>query len=929
MKKCPFCGADIEESARFCLYCMRSLTEKEQIPPHPKKKPQYLMIIAAFVIPILTLAIIWFSKQSVAEPTHTPAAAVIEKYIDSSCTETGSYDEVIYCSECQEEISRTPKTVAKKSHDYNQKVATTEYLKTEATCTDSAVYYYSCSCGDMGTASFKAGDPLDHTYNQTVVDDKYFKSSADCNNAAVYYYSCVCGAEGSTTFTVGEANGHSYSSAWEKNATHHWHKATCEHITEKSEEAEHNYGTDNVCDTCGYDKTIHVSGITLNFSSLAMTVDDVKTLIATVTPNNATNQNVIWTSSNASIVTVDASGKITAVGVGTATITVTTADGNKNAQCTIVVSAKVCHHTATRTERENEVDSTCKVTGTYDEVIYCTTCGDELSRVKKTIDKKTTHIASEAIQENIVDSTCKDIGSYEEVVYCSVCNCEMSRISKTIDNKPHEYNQKATTTKYLKTDATCTNSAVYYYSCICGEKGSTTFTIGTVVPHSFGEWIVDSVATCMKEGMRHHVCAYCQNSVSETYADPNAHSYDSEWTMNATYHWHTCSKCKSVSDKKAHLIDGNGKCSFCSYQTTPSTDGIIYMISEDGTYAEVIDYTASEKNVVISTVYRGVPVTKIGNYAFEEKNITSVDIPNSVTSIGDCAFMYCRNLASVTIGNSVTSIGGYAFSCCALTDLTIPDSVKSIGMAAFYANANLANVKIGNGVTVIGMHAFMGCQKLISVTLPNGVERIEDGLFSDCFALTSVTLGDNVTYIGNDAFFCCSNLRNITIPDSITTVGSDAFFACYDLTEKVNGVTYVDKIVVDVDNAAIVELREGTRAIAASAFSKCIKLRKVTIPDSVLGIGYDAFAMCENLESVIMSKNLKIIGDRAFYLCKNLSSIVIPASVTRIGHQAFSGCERLTNIKYCGTETQWEAISKELMWDDKTNYTLTYNYTGA
>ena len=803
MKKCPFCGADIEDSARFCLYCMQSLTKKEQIPPHQKKKPRPLTVVATIVIPLLMLVIVCYSIHlklkdgktplddlPITETTHIPAEKVIEKYIDSSCTEIGSYDEVVYCSVCGDEISRTQKTIAPRPHKYDQKITASKYLNAEATCTDSAVYYYSCICGEKGSASF-----------------------AD-----------------------GEANGHSYASTWGKSATHHWHSAICEHTAEISEMVEHNYGTDNICDTCGYDRTVHVSGVELNFSFLTLTVDDEKILTATITPNNSTDQNREWTTSNASAVTVDASGRITAVGVGTATVTVTTADGNKTAQCTVVVSAKVCPHTTTRTEREDKVAVTCEVAGRYDDVVYCADCGDELSRSEKTVPSP---------------------------------------------------------------------------------------------GHSFGDWIVDTVATCTKAGTRHQVCTACKTSVSESYTDTNAHSYDSEWTVNATYHWHTCSKCNSVSGKKAHLIDGNGKCSFCSYQTTPSTDGIIYMISEDGTYAEVIDYTSSEKNVVISTVYKGVPVTKIGKFAFYEKNITSIDIPNSITSIGDCAFEYCRNLASVTIGNSVTSIGNSAFSCCALTDLTIPDSVKSIGMAAFYANSNLANVKIGNGVTVIEMSAFKGCQSLISVTLPNGVERIENDVFYDCFALTSVTLGDNVTHIGNEAFFCCSNLKNITIPDSITTVGSDAFFACYDLTEKVNGVTYVDKIVVDVDNAAIVELREGTRAIAASAFSKCIKLRKVTIPDSVLGIGSAAFAMCENLESVIMSKNLKIIGDRAFCLCKNLSSIVIPASVTCIDHQAFSWCERLTNIKYCGTETQWEAISKGLMWDDNTNYTLTYNYTGA
>ena len=237
-------------------------------------------------------------------------------------------------------------------------------------------------------------------------------------------------------------------------------------------------------------------------------------------------------------------------------------------------------------------------------------------------------------------------------------------------------------------------------------------------------------------------------------------------------------------------------------------------------------------------------------------------------------------------------------------------------------------MKIGNGLTAIGMHAFKNCVKLISVTIPDGVKNIEEGAFSGCDALTSVILGDNVAHIGNYAFELCANLVNITIPDSLTTVGKDAFYGCHNLTEKVGSITYIGNIVISVDNSALVELREGTQVIAAEAFLGCIKLRKVTMPDSVIGISSAAFQICENLESVTMSKNLKHIGDRAFTYCKNLSSIVIPDSVVCIDSQAFYGCSSLTSIKYFGTEAQWEAILKGLKWDYSTSYTITYNYTG-
>ncbi len=408
--------------------------------------------------------------------THTPATAVTENLVDSTCTKTGSYDEVVYCSVCHEEISRTQKTIDKKAHEYNQKVTTSTYLKT----------------------------------------------SADCNNVAVYHYSCSCGAKGTTTFTDGEANGHSYSSSWEKNATHHWHKATCEHTGKISGEAEHDYGTDNICDTCEYDRTVNVSGVTLNFSSLALTVDDVKTLIATIAPNNATNQSVMWTTSKASVVTVDTNGNITAVGVGTAIITVTTADGNKTAQCTVVVSAKVCSHTATRTERENEIDSTCKDAGSYDEVVYCSACGDELSRTEKTIPKKNTHTNAIPVNENIVDSTCKEVGSYDEVVYCSVCGVEISRVEKTIDKKDTHTASSAVQENIV--DSTCKEVGSYdevIYCSVCGDELSRT---EKVIPkkdtHTESTAVQENIvsSTCKDTGSYDEVvyCSICDIEMSRT-----------------------------------------------------------------------------------------------------------------------------------------------------------------------------------------------------------------------------------------------------------------------------------------------------------------------------------------------------------------------------------------------------------------------------
>jgi hypothetical protein len=156
----------------------------------------------------------------------------------------------------------------------------------------------------------------------------------------------------------------------------------------------------------------------------------------------------------------------------------------------------------------------------------------------------------------------------------------------------------------------------------------------------------------------------------------------------------------------------------------------------------------------------------------------SYTIPNSVTSIGVGAFLYCSSLTSVTIPNSVTSIGVLAFgNCTSLTSVTIPDSVTSIGDSAF-DGSGLTNVTIGNSVTSIGDEAFINCTSLTSVIVPNSVTNIGYDAFENCTSLSSVTIPGSVTSIGAFAFSYCTSLTSVTIPNSVTNIGSYAFQAC-------------------------------------------------------------------------------------------------------------------------------------------------------
>ena len=177
--------------------------------------------------------------------------------------------------------------------------------------------------------------------------------------------------------------------------------------------------------------------------------------------------------------------------------------------------------------------------------------------------------------------------------------------------------------------------------------------------------------------------------------------------------------------------------------------------------------------------------------------LTSVTIPNSVTSIGDNAFFNCIGLTSVTIPNSVTSIGDSAFAhCYGLTSVTIPNSVTSIGKGAFWECRGLTSVTIPNSVTSIGNSAFDGCSGITHpiivndmfvflperyeghYSIPDNISIIIGGAFSDCSGLTSVTIPNSVKSIGNSAFSRCSGLTSVTIPNSLTSIGRWAFNSC-------------------------------------------------------------------------------------------------------------------------------------------------------
>ena len=216
-------------------------------------------------------------------------------------------------------------------------------------------------------------------------------------------------------------------------------------------------------------------------------------------------------------------------------------------------------------------------------------------------------------------------------------------------------------------------------------------------------------------------------------------------------------------------------------------DGIAYnVVSLPDLTCEVTqaDTKYSGDIVIPSTVtYQGRTLTVIridggeDGAFYECSALTSVEIPNSVTTIDADAFHKCSSLVSVEIPNSVTTIGDCAFcNCYSLVSVEIPNSVTTIGLEAFYCSS-LVSVEIPNSVTWIEVGTFYGCSALTSVEIPNSVTKIGSEAFYGCSSLVSVEIPNSVTTIGDSAFKDCSSLTSVEIPNSVTGIGWYAFDA--------------------------------------------------------------------------------------------------------------------------------------------------------
>ena len=307
-----------------------------------------------------------------------------------------------------------------------------------------------------------------------------------------------------------------------------------------------------------------------------------------------------------------------------------------------------------------------------------------------------------------------------------------------------------------------------------------------------------------------------------------------------------------------------------------------------------------------------VAVTYKGSYydSYSDEYTGSVTIPSSVTysgttysvtEIGYGAFSGCSGLTSITIPNSVTSIGNDAFygtgwynnqpngilyldNCCLgykgdnpTGSLSLKEGTRLIGSYAFFYCSGLTSITIPNSVTSIGEKAFYGTGWYNNQ--PNGILYLDNcclGYKGDN-PTGSLSLKEGTRLIGSSAFYGCDGLTSITIPNSVTSIGDSAFYACDGLTS----------VIVENGNSKYDSRGNCNAIVETSTNTLILGCKNSTIPNSVTSIGSYAFYDCDGLTSITIPNSVITIGECAFRGCDGLTSITIPNSVTSIGEKAF------------------------------------------
>ena len=497
------------------------------------------------------------------------------------------------------------------------------------------------------------------------------------------------------------------------------------------------------------------------------------------------------------------------------------------------------------------------------------------------------------------------------------------------------------------------------------------------------EWTIDKEATCTEDGSKSHHCLICDKKIDETVIKATGHSF-SKYEYDEFGHWQKCDRCGYVTNKTNHdyQIKENSTLKCICGKENQIEGNLIFTLSEDKKSYMVSGFNENPSKIVnIPSEHNGLPVLSIANSAFFNNDvIEKVYISLGITTIGADAFSECGSLTSIEIPSSVTDIGNNAFYISTRLTIYCEVSSKPNGWAYNWNSSNcpvvwdyknnevaddgfihviIDNIHYGlkgneaivsrqgpnvmgnvvipqninyNGkdyiVTSIGDFAFSNCSNLESIDIPNSVKSIGVFVFYFCDKLESIEIPDSVKSIDSYAIFECGSLKRIVIASGVESISDFAFLNCSNLiiycedSSKPSDWDYYwndskRPVVWDCKNNEVADdgfihviidnIHYGLKDNESIVSWQVANLKgTIVIPQSINYKGNEyvitkiddkAFYNYSSLIGVELPTSIKSIGSFAFTGCSSLESIEISNNIINIGEYAFTNCTKLTSIE--------------------------------
>ena len=592
---------------------------------------------------------------------------------------------------------------------------------------------------------------------------------------------------------------------------------------------------------CKVTVTVSTESVTLDKTTLSLAVGETAQLTATVKPDDATDKNVAWTSSDASVAKVD-NGKVTAVKAGKATITAKC--GGKTAECAVTVTVPTGSVTLDKTTLSLAVGETAQLTATVnpddatDKNVAWASSDESVAKVdngkvtavkagKATITAKCGGKTAECAVTVTVPTGSVTL----DKTTLSLAVGETVQLTATV--KPDDATDKnvawtSSDESVAKVDngkVTAVKSGKAMITAKCGGKTAECVVTVTVPVSSI---TLDKTALSLAVGESTTLTATVK---PDDATDKNVAWYSSDESIAKVDNGKVTAFKIGSATVTATVAAFSVSCKI----TVIHPDNVIYYTSTDGNIVKPFNESAFGANIISNEYYDG-----LGKIVFN----------SSVMKIGNNAFYECKTLRSMTIPESVTSIGDNAYYyCVALGNVMLSEATLTIGKRAFYRCGNLS-IKLTNKITSIGDEAFMyACGPL---QIPSSVKTI--GAFAFSFSsISKVILNEGLISIGESAFWA-SNLSEIAIPNTVTSIGSRAFGDCR-LHGDINvpgSVSKIESRLFASSPVVSVTINEGTTELDSWVFEGCGKLTTVNLPSTIQNMGYSTFQDCLVLANIYL-----------------------------------------------------------------------------